>query len=144
MPNKLLAFAPLLLAVCGSLVYHLAAKSIPKSVDPAAALIGLYATALAGSVLTYALLKPGPVALRLAAYWHPTVAAVGVGALMIELGFLLAYRGSWPISAASVMANALVAIILVPLGAAVFGETITIARAIGVVLCLLGVTLLQR
>jgi hypothetical protein len=144
MANKLLAFAPLLLAVSGSLVYHLAAKSIPKSVDPAAALIGLYATALAGSVLTYAMLKPGPTALRLAAYWNPTVAAVGVGALMIELGFLLAYRGAWPISGASVIANALVAVILVPLGAAVFGETITVARAIGVILCLLGVTLLQR
>ena len=62
MPNKIVAFAPLLLAVCGSLVYHLAAKSIPKSVEPSAALIGLYATALAGSILTYAVLKPGPVA----------------------------------------------------------------------------------
>ena len=63
---------------------------------------------------------------------------------MIELGFLLAYRGAWPISAASVIANALVAVILVPLGAVVFGERITVVRAIGVVLCLLGVTLLQR
>ena len=109
MPNKIAAFAPLLLAVGGSLVYHLAAKSIPKSVDPSAALIGLYATALAGSVLTYAVLKPGPVALQFGSYWHPTIAAV-----------------------------------LVPLGAAIFREPITVERAIGVLLCLLGVTLLQR
>ena len=34
--------------------------------------------------------------------------------------------------------------ILVPLGAAVFREPITVDRAIGVLLCLLGVTLLQR
>jgi drug/metabolite transporter (DMT)-like permease len=144
MPNKIVAFAPLMLAVCGSLVYHMSAKSIPKSVDPAAALIGLYATALAGSVLTYAVLKPGPVSFRVDAYWHPTVAAVGIGALIIELGFLLAYRGAWPVSSASVIANALVAVILVPLGALVFREPITVERAIGVVLCLLGVTLLQR
>jgi len=144
MPNKIAAFAPLLLAVGGSLVYHLAAKSIPKSVDPSAALIGLYATALAGSVLTYAVLKPGPVALQFGSYWHPTIAAVGLGALLIELGFLLAYRGAWPVSTTSVIANALVAAILVPLGAAIFREPITVDRAIGVVLCLLGVTLLQR
>ena len=144
MPNKIVALAPLLLAVCGSLVYHMSAKSIPQSVDPAAALIGLYATALAGSVLTYLVLKPGPVALRVEAYWHPMVAGVGLGALIIELGFLLAYRGAWPVSTASVVANALVAVILVPLGAAVFREPITVERAIGVVLCLLGVTLLQR
>ena len=144
MPNKLVAFAPLLLPVAGGVIYHLAAKSIPKSIDPSAALIGLYATALAGSVLTYAVLKSGPVTLQVGAFWHPTVAAVGLGALIIELGFLLAYRGAWPISTASVIANALVAVILVPLGALVFREPITLERAIGIVLCLLGVTLLQR
>src|SRR5204863_7626613 len=106
MPNKIAAFAPLLLAVGGSLVYHLAAKSIPKSVDPSAALIGLYATALAGSVLTYAVLKPGPVALQFGSYWHPTIAAVGLGALLVELGLLLAYRRAWPVSTPSVIANA--------------------------------------
>ena len=144
MPAKLSSFAPLLLAVAGSLVYHMAAKSIPKSVDPAAALIGLYATALAGSLLTFALLKKGPAPLHIAGYWHPTIAAVGLGALVIELGFLLAYRGAWPVSAASVIANALVAVVLVPLGAVVFGEPMTLERVIGVVLCILGVTLLQR
>jgi len=144
MPNRIVAFAPLLLAVGGSLVYHLSAKSIPKGFDPSAALIGLYATALAGSIVTYTVLKPGPVALQVGSYWHPTIAAVGLGALMIELGFLLAYRGAWPVSTASVVANALVAVILVPLGAAIFREPITLERAIGVVLCLLGVTLLQR
>jgi len=144
MPNKIVTFVPLLLAVCGGVVYHLAAKSIPKSIDPSAALIGLYATALAGAVVTYAVLRSGPVTPRLDAYWHPTIAAVGLGALIIELGFLLAYRGAWPVSTASVIANALVAVFLVPLGVVVFREPITLERAIGVVLCLLGVTLLQR
>jgi drug/metabolite transporter (DMT)-like permease len=144
MPNKIVAFAPLLLAVGGGVVYHLAAKSIPKSIDPSAALIGLYATALAGAVLTYAMLRSGPVTLRPAAYWNPTIAAVGLGALIIELGFLLAYRGAWPVSTASVIANALVAVILVPLGAVAFREPISLERAIGILLCLLGVTLLQR
>ena len=76
--------------------------------------------------------------------WHPTVAAVGLGALMIELGFLLTYRAAWPVSIASVMMNGIVAVLLLPIGAALFGETITAVRAAGVVLCLLGLSLLQR
>jgi len=144
MPNKIVTFAPLLLAVCGGVVYHVAAKSIPRSIEPSAALIGLYATALAGSVLTHTVLRSGPVTLRIAAYWHPTVAAVGLGVLIVELGFLLAYRGAWPVSTASVLANSLVAVILVPLGVVVFREPLTLERAIGIVLCLLGVALLQR
>jgi drug/metabolite transporter (DMT)-like permease len=141
---RLSAFLPLALAVAGSLVYHAAAKSIPKTLDPAAALIGLYATALAGSIVTFALLKSAPAPLQFARFWHPTVAMVGIGALMIELGFLLAYRGAWPVSTASVIANAIVAVLLLPLAALVFGEAITVDRALGVVLCLIGVSLLQR
>jgi len=48
MTAKLAAVAPLLLVVCGSLLYHIAAKSIPPAFDPVASLVGLYATALAG------------------------------------------------------------------------------------------------
>jgi len=142
--SRLTAFLPLVLAICGSLVYHAAAKSIPKSVDPAAALIGLYATALAGAIVTFAFLKAEPVSLQLSRFWQPTIAGVGLGALMIELGFLLAYRGAWPVSTASVIANALVAVLLLPLGALFFAEAITVYRVLGVVLCLIGVTLLQR
>ena len=56
--SRFALFAPLLLAIAGSVVYHIAAKSIPKAFDPVAALIGLYATALAGSVLVYAIARP--------------------------------------------------------------------------------------
>ena len=81
---------------------------------------------------------------RLATVWHPTVAAVGIGALLIELGFLLTYRAAWPVSTASVMTNGLVAVLLLPLGALVFGEAVTLIRAFGVVFCLIGLWMLQR
>ena len=42
------------------------------------------------------------------------------------------------------IANAMVAVLLLPLGALVFGEAFTIDRALGIVLCLIGVSLLQR
>ena len=63
---------------------------------------------------------------------------------MIELGFLLIYRAAWPVSIASVMMNGIVAVLLLPIGAALFGEPITAVRVAGVVLCLLGLSLLQR
>ena len=144
MMSRLTLFAPLLLAIGGSLVYHIAAKSIPKTFDPAAALIGVYGTALVGSVLAFALRRHGSGSMQLSRFWHPTIAAVGLGALLIELGFLLAYRAAWPVSVASVTSNGLVAVLLVAIGAVAFGEAITVDRALGIVLCLIGLTLLQR
>ncbi len=135
--------APLALVVCGSLLYHVAAKSVPKAFDPVASVIGVYAAALLGSIAVYAAARPGsmPGVTRM---WHPAIAAVGLGALMIELGFLMTYRAAWQVSVASVITNGLVAILLMPIGAAMFCEPITAIKVAGVVLCLLGVTLLQR
>jgi len=137
------AVAPLLLVVCGSLMYHVAAKSIPKAVEPFAALIGVYGTALIASIVTCAVARRG-VAPALSSLWHPTVAAVGIGALLIELGFLVSYRAALPVSTTSVMANGAVAVLLLPIGALFFSEAITLIRVAGVALCLVGLWMLQR
>jgi drug/metabolite transporter (DMT)-like permease len=142
--SRFALLGPLLLVVGGSLLYHVAAKSVPKTLEPFAALIGVYTTALAASLVAYALARRGSMPQHLSGMWHPTVAAVGLGVLMIELGFLLTYRAALPVSIASVMMNGIVAVLLIPIGAAVFGETVTTVRMAGVILCLLGLLLLQR
>lgn len=138
------AFAPLLLVVCGSLLYHVAAKSVPKAIEPVGALIGVYGTALLASLAAYAVTRRGAMPSGVSSLWHPTVAAVGIGALLIELGFLITYRAAWPVSTASVMTNGAVAVLLLPIGALFFGEAITLARVGGVALCLIGLWLLRR
>ena len=142
--TKMALIGPLVLVVGGSLVYHIAAKSVPKGLEPFGALLGVYATALVACLFAYLIARRGAMPSHVAALWHPTVAAVGLGALMIELGFLLTYRAAWPVSIASVMTNGLVAVLLIPIGALVFGEAITAVRIAGVILCLMGVVLLQR
>ncbi len=142
--SRFAVVAPLLLIVSGSLMYHVAAKSVPKTLEPFAALTGVYATALAASLIAYAFARRGTMPAHVAGMFHPTVAAVGLGALLIELGFLLTYRASWPVSIASVITNGLVAVLLIPVSALLFGEAITLIRVAGVVLCLAGLTLLQK
>ena len=141
--SKFTLVGPPLLVIGGSLLYHVAAKSVPKTVAPLAALIGVYFTALVASIVAYAVANRTSLS-PISAIGHPTIAAVGLGVLMIELGFLLTYRAAWPVSMASVMMNGIVAVLLLPLGAALFGETITVVRIVGVGLCLLGLTLLQK
>ena len=137
-------WAPLVLVVAGSVMYHVSAKSIPVAYDPMAALIGLYGTALAGAVLVYAATRGAKTSLTSMRVWHPTIAMVGVGALLIEMGFLLAYRGGLAVSTTSVIANGIVAVLLVALGSVWFGEAFTLVKIVGVLLCLAGVTLLQH
>jgi len=142
--TSLLLWAPLLLVVGGSVMYHLSAKSIPAAFDPMAALIGLYATALAGALVVVAVTRAWRATAAPLRLWHPTIAMVGVGALLIEMGFLLAYRGGLAVSTTSVVANGIVAVLLVTLGSLWFGEPFTLVKVVGVLLCLAGVGLLQR
>ena len=142
--TSLLVWAPLVLVVAGSVMYHVSAKSIPAAYDPMASLIGLYGTALAGAVLVYAATRGARTSFASMRVWHPTIAMVGVGALLIEMGFLLAYRGGLAVSTTSVIANGIVAVLLVALGSVWFGEAFTLVKIVGVLLCLAGVTLLQH
>jgi len=136
--------APLLLTVSGGVLYHVAAKSIPKSIDAALVLVVAYATALGASLAAYALLPSADASVTPVRSWHPAVLGVGVGAFLIELGYVLTYRAAGPISTASVLTNGLVAILLVPVGIGVFGEKLSIVNGVGIFLCLTGLALLRR
>ena len=138
------AVGAVVLAVCGGVVYHAAAKSVPRDLAPGLVLVVAYGVALGISALAHVLLPapPGTVAaLRLA---HPGVIGLGVGAAMIELGYILTYRAAWPVSVASVVVNGMVAALLVPLGIGLFGEHLSSTRVLGLVLCLAGVWLLRH
>jgi multidrug transporter EmrE-like cation transporter len=138
------AFGPVLLAVAGGVLYHVAAKSIPRDVAPGLVLVVAYAAALIVSALAHATLPlpagVGPVTRVL----HPGVVGLGLGAALIEIGYVLAYRVAMPISLASAIVNGVVAAILVPIGLLFFAEALTPRRASGLFLCLAGLWLLRR
>jgi drug/metabolite transporter (DMT)-like permease len=140
--NPLSSVGALLLAIAGGVVYHASAKSIPRDLAPAPVLVAAYATALCLSAFAQ-LWLPAP----RAAVWavaHPAVFGLGLGAAMIELGYVLTYRAAWPVSVASVLVNGVVAALLVPLGIGLFGERLSATRVAGMLLCLVGVWLLRR
>ncbi|MFN2444895.1 MAG: hypothetical protein ABR606_04835 [Vicinamibacterales bacterium] len=142
--SQLAIVGPLLLTIGGGVLYHLAAKSVPRTLDAALVLVVAYATALGASIAAYVLLPAAPASSASARPWHPAVLLLGLGAVLIELGYVLTYRASWPVSTASVVTNGMVAALLIPLGIGFFGERLSAANAIGLLLCLAGLSLLRR
>jgi multidrug transporter EmrE-like cation transporter len=132
-----------LLAVAGGVLYHISAKSVPKDLAPALVLVVAYATALAISSVAHVWLPVSGAAASVRLL-HPAVLGLGVGAAMIELGYVLMYRAAWPVSVASQVVNGIVAALLVLVGLAAFGERLSLVRATGILLCLGGVWLLRR
>jgi len=138
------AFIPVLLAVAGGVVYHVSAKSVPREVAPTLVLVVAYATALALSGFAHVWMASDADRATWSRLLHPGIIGVGVGAAMIELGYVLTYRAALRVSVASIVVNGMVAALLVPVGLLAFGERVSIKSVVGMLLCLAGVWLLRQ
>jgi multidrug transporter EmrE-like cation transporter len=137
-------FIPVILAVTGGVLYHVSAKNIPRDLAPALVLVVAYATALAISAAGHWWMRGGGESTASLQLLHPGVLGLGIGAALIELGYVLTYRAAWPVSVASVVVSGMVAAVLVVVGVLAFDERLSIMRIGGLLLCLAGVWLLRQ
>lgn len=132
------------MTIGGGVLYHISQKAMAKDMHPFAAIIIAYAI---GIVLCAAVMALDPSAKSFlasvkASNW--AVVGLGIGATVIEVGFLLAYRAGWNINATSVLSNISVALLLIPIGLLFFKEHLSARSAAGIGCCLIGLYLLSK
>jgi drug/metabolite transporter (DMT)-like permease len=130
-------------AISGQVLYHLMQKQVSPGAHPVLALIAFY---LGAAVLSLPLLLLFPLQSSLPQAVGELGGAVwGVAAaiVLIELGFLLAYRHGASLSSAFVLSAAAVATALLLVGFFVFKEAISLRQIAGLGLCLVGIWLLS-
>ncbi len=138
------SYWPLAFTIAGGVLYHFAQKSVPRNANPFAAIIVAYVVGIVACAvaLRFTTTPSGEVFNWRSLHW--TMALMGLGAALIEIGFLLVYRAGWNLSAVSVITNISVALLLIPLGVFVFRERLSSQQVIGIACCLLGLFLLTR
>ena len=134
---------PIALVVISNTVYQVCAKSVPGDMNPFASLTVTYlVAAVASAALYFALGKSGNL---LAEYrklnWAPFV--LGVVIIGLEVGFIFAYKAGWPVSTASVVQSAFLAVALVGVGFLGYHEAITWNKLVGVAICLAGLAVIN-
>ena len=137
-------YLPILMTIGGGVLYHVGQKAIPPMVHPFVAVIVAYSI---GILLCVAALYLDPAGRSFSASFKElnwSVIGVGLGAVIIEIGFLLAYRHGWNINSASVVCNISVALLLIPIGLLAFKEHFTLRHAAGIGFCLIGLYLLSK
>ncbi len=143
----LLKYMPISLVVLSSLCYHLFQKSTPGVINPFVTLIVTYTVATVVSIESYFIFVPKASMINLVealktANWASLL--LGFAVVGLELGFLLSYRAGWNISAASLLSNTTVALLLIPIGLLLFKESISAPAVLGVLLCLSGLILVSK
>ncbi len=142
MERSIVFYFPLALTVAGTMLYHLAQKTMPRAVSPFAPLAVAFATALTVCLVLLLFTERAPLRSLLDLNW-PSL-ALGVSVVLIEAGYLVAYRWGWKLNRAALTSNVAVAILLIPLGTALFQEHVSLRMIAGTVLCIGGMVLLLR
>jgi drug/metabolite transporter (DMT)-like permease len=132
------------IAVFSSILYHIFQKAISPTVNP---VISLMVTYLFAFVLSMLLLCIFPLRTSLggslqAVNWASIALAVAI--VGIEVGFLLAYRAGWNINLAGIATNAAAALLLLPIGMAVFKERPSLINLAGVFVCIIGLVMVNH
>ena len=69
---------------------------------------------------------------------------LGMSVVGLEVGFIYAYKAGWPVSTASIVQSAFLAVALIFLGALLYREAVTVNKLAGVAICLVGLWFLSR
>lgn len=137
-------YIPLLIVVLSNTFYHISSKSTPDSVNMFASLSVTYFVGAVATLMLYFLtVKNGNlVAEYRQLNWSSF--ALGLAIVGLEAGYMLMYRVGWQVSTAQTVQGAVLAVVLVFLGYVLFKESITVTKVAGVVICLVGLYLLNK
>ena len=134
---------PIALVVLANTVYQICAKSVPDSMHPLASLTITYLVGAVMSGVLYFVLNPGGSLMReyTKVNWAPFV--LGFVVVGLEVGFIYAYKAGWQVSTASIVQSAVLAVMLIGVGALLYHEAITWNKIVGVLICLAGLALIN-
>lgn len=131
----------LALAVLGNFFYHVAQKSMPQSTSPMALVMAAYVAAFVLSCVVAPFMQGHePVSMmRLAFSWQLWLLALG--ALLIEIAYLMAYRYGGSLQVSSIAVSGTTAVLLIPMSVFFFKEPFSMQKVIGVGVVIAGLYL---
>ena len=135
---------PIVLIVASNILYQICAKSVPKDMDVMASMTVTYLVGAVCSGLTFFAMNRTPHLLQECSKLNAAPILLGISVVGLEVGYIYAYKVGWPVSIASTVQSAFLAVALIFVGALLYNETITLQKVIGVMICLAGLYLINR
>jgi len=135
---------PLALVVLSNVAYQICAKETPEALNPLASVTVTYLVGAAVSLILYFATTKNADLIREYSHMNWSPIALGVSIVGLEVGFIYAYKAGWQVSTLSVAQAAFLAIFLMVIGFALYDESLSANKLIGVVICLVGLYFLNK
>lgn len=135
---------PIVLVVLSNILYHICAKSIPENANPMASLLITYLTAAVLTAIAFLFYKTDKAFLQSFKELNWTSFVLGIAIVGLEIGYIMAYRAGWNISIGSLIANIIVALVLIPIGILFFKDGFNLNKVLGVAFCIIGLIIINK
>ena len=135
---------PVLVVVASNCFYNICTKSTPSNVNAFGTLIVTYLTAAVLTAIIFLfMVKPENAVFELAEInWTSVV--LGIAIVGLEVGYIFMYRAGWKVSSGAMVANICLAIALIFIGLILYGENITLKQIAGILVCIVGLFLINQ
>lgn len=138
------AALPIIIIVTSNVFYNLCTKCMPSEANPFAALIVTYLSAALTAFLMLLLNTQGHGIGQTFQSVNWMSIFLGLSIVWLEFGYIQAFRAGWNISTCSLVANSLLAVILLIVGYFAFREHISGSQIFGIVLCAAGLYFVNK
>ena len=135
---------PILLIVFSNIFYHICTKSTPNELNPLASLLPTYGIGGIFALIIYYITEPNANLLQECAHlnWAPFV--LGISIVGLEVGNIYMYKAGWNVNTGFIVQSALLAIALLLVGYFIYQEEITFNKALGMLICLIGLYFINK
>lgn len=118
-------------------------KSMPGDVNPFGALMVTYLVAAVISAIIFVFaVGPSNIGVEISKInWTSIVLALAIVGL--EVGYVFVYRAGWAVSTASVVANIGLACVLIVVGYFLYRENVSLNQILGIIVCMIGLILIN-
>lgn len=135
---------PIAVVVGSNIIYNIVTKTTPENINPFASLVASYCVAAAISLVLFLITGEQKNILTELSKANWTTYVLGAAIIGLEFGYLCIYRAGWKISTASLVANVLLACVLIAVGVLLYKETASVKQIIGMGICCVGLILITK
>lgn len=137
-------YVPIIIVVLSNTFYHICTKASPENLNPFASLSVTYTVGALVSVLLYFATQKDAELLTEYGKLHWSSFVLGIAIVGLEAGFLFMYRLGWSVSTGQVVSSVILAVVLIFVGYIFYQEVITVNKILGILICMLGLYLINR
>lgn len=135
---------PILLAVFADVFYQISAKSTPETLNPFASLTITYLVGAAISAVIYFIVSGGGNLISELKEINWTAFVLGLAIVGLEAGSIYMYKVGWNMNTGYIVKALILGMVLIVVGYFLYKEQVTMTKAVGIAVCLLGLVLINK